>query len=73
MTKHDLSDLEDLSAGEIDDIIHSDHVNAEQLNLLLAHTKHINTARQAEITELDERLKRIAARLKELEENNQDS
>ena len=57
---------EDLTLEEIDDIIHSEHVIAEQLNIFAAHASHKTAELKQQITALDEISKRVEARLKEL-------
>jgi len=58
---------EDLTAEEIDNIAHSKHVTAEQLNLLAAHTRHITREREQEAKDLGDLLDRIEDRIKEIE------
>ncbi len=59
---------QDLSADEIHDMAHSEHVTAEQLNILAAHTRHMSNERKHEAKELGDLLDRIEDRIKEIEE-----
>jgi hypothetical protein len=59
-------DLDRLSAAEIYDIIHSEDVTAEQLDLLSAHTLHMNQKLKQQSKEMDDIFTRIEQRLKEI-------
>ncbi len=55
-----------LSADEIAELVHSEHVTSDQLDLLAAHTQHMNRQRRQEIEKLDQIMERIELRLAEL-------
>lgn len=55
-----------LSPKEIIDLVHSDSVTAEQLDLLAARTLHLNSQLQQQVDELNALTARIDQRLKEL-------
>ena len=57
---------ENLKPEEILEIVHSEHVTAEQLNIFAAQARHLNAERAHDIDELDKLLKKIEMRLKEL-------
>jgi hypothetical protein len=59
-------DFDRLSAAEIDDIIHSEDVTAEQLDLLSAHTLHMNQKLKQQSEEMEDIFTRIEQRLKEI-------
>jgi hypothetical protein len=59
-------DFDRLSAAEIDDIIHSEDVTAEQLDLLSAHTLHMNQKLKQQSEEMNDIFTRIEQRLKEI-------
>ncbi|MFT6519513.1 MAG: hypothetical protein ACJATP_003194 [Candidatus Azotimanducaceae bacterium] len=59
-------DFDRLSAAEIDDIIHSEDVTAEQLDLLSAHTLHRNQKLKQQCEEMDDIFIRIEQRLREI-------
>ena len=59
-------ELDRLSAAEINDIVHSEDVTAEQLDLLAAHTLHMNRKLKAQSEEMDAIFTRIEQRLKAL-------
>ena len=59
-------DFDRLSAAEIDDIIHSEDVTAEQLDLLSAHTLHRNQKLRQQSEEMAGIFTRIEQRLKKI-------
>ena len=66
MSTAKLHNPEDLSLEEINDIIHSEHVIAEQLNIFAAHATHTTAELKRQIAALDEISQKVEARLKEL-------
>ena len=69
MSTPELHNPEDLTLEEIMDITHSEHVVAEQLNIFAAHVQHTTAELKQKIEKLDEILKTVEARLKELEQD----
>jgi len=59
-------ELDRLSAEEIIDIINSEDVNEEQLDLLAAHTQHMNYQLKQQVEEMTTICARIEQRLNEL-------
>jgi len=59
-------ELDRLSAEEIISIVNSEDVNSEQLDLLAAHTQHMNRQLKQQIEEMDAIRSRIEQRLKEV-------
>jgi translation elongation factor EF-Tu-like GTPase len=60
-------EFKDLNHDEILDIIHSDHITAEQLNIFASNAKHLTALKKKEVEKLAELLEKIEARLREIE------
>lgn len=66
MRIHDISDLEHLSYQEIDQIIHDEHVTADQLNIVAAYFRHLNAIESTKFKELGDRVAKVDRMLAEL-------
>jgi hypothetical protein len=66
MKIHDASDLKHMSAAEIEQIIHDEHVNADQLNIFAAYFRHLNSIKKDELKEIDRQMAKVEEKLRQL-------
>jgi hypothetical protein len=66
MKIHDTSDLTHMSANEIEAIIHDDHINADQLNIVAAYFRHLNAVKKDELNEIDRQMAKVDDKLRQL-------
>ena len=66
MKIHSKSDLEHLSYEELDQIIHDEHITANQLNILAGYFRHLNAINSEKFKELNDRVAKVDRMLSEL-------
>lgn len=60
-------DFSDLSHEELLEIIHSEHITSEQLNLFASRAKHLTTIKKEEVEKLTRIMATIDAKIREME------